>query len=83
MLISKMPLFCLYDLSFYQYVHIVTFEGPCLKAHISVTDCSIVNLKMYSEKANQSLLSLYNKFLICPILTKLKLKVQLKFYRLY
>ena len=62
MLISKMSLFCLYDLSFYQYVHIITSEGPCLKARISVKDYSILNLKKYSESENQSLLGLYNHF---------------------
>ena len=58
----KNVLFCLYDLSFHQYVHIITLEGPCLKAHISVTDCSILNFKKYSESANQSLLDLHNHF---------------------
>ena len=64
MLISKMSLFCLYDLSFHQYVHIITLEGPCLKAHISVTDCSILNLKRYSESTNQSLLIISEYFSI-------------------
>ena len=62
MLISKMSFFCLYDLLFYQYVHIIALERSCLKVHISITNSSILNLKMYSESANQSLLSLYNKF---------------------
>ena len=45
MLIQKCPFFCLCDLSFYRYVQIITSERPCLMAHISVTDCWILNLK--------------------------------------
>ncbi len=42
----------------------ITSERRCLKAHISLMDCSILNLKIYTESANESLFSLYNHFWI-------------------
>ena len=39
-----MSLLCSCGLSFYRYVQIITSEGPCLKAHISVI-YGLFNLK--------------------------------------
>ncbi len=73
-----------HDLLLYRYVHMITSERPCLKALISVSDCSILTLKRYSESENQSVLGLYTYFWIHPIvlsvITKLKLKVLLRLH---